>query len=187
MVPNHVSSIWDPPAGNVTLACMVVVDDLHGVSESFRKRGRRWRGIPRAGYRCSYEPRRSTWNTPRNLNVSNLQLPQRICRSNLEQPAGNRNRAGKVSLRPRSLDFIAIGTTSRAFVRHTPHRVPRGTHIDCTAVPRGTWTEQKVIRYEPLPHLHKILRYAHSCALHSKLNGIILRPSLDSLKTKWDA
>jgi hypothetical protein len=124
MVPNHVSSIWDPPAGNVTLACMVVVDDLHGVSESFRKRGRRWRGIPRAGYRCSYELRRSTWNTPRNLNVSNLQLPQRICRSNLEQPAGNRNRAGKVSLRSRSPDFSAIETTP---------------HVRATRAPRSMW------------------------------------------------
>jgi hypothetical protein len=40
---------------------------------------------------------------------------------------------------------------------------------------------------ELLPHLHKILCFAQSCALHSKLNGIILRPSLDSPKTKWDA
>jgi hypothetical protein len=34
-----VTSICDPPTGNVTLACMVVLDDVHGANENFRKRG----------------------------------------------------------------------------------------------------------------------------------------------------
>ena len=61
-------------------------------------------------------------------------------------------------------------------------------HIICRTG-GSTWNmaQQAQSGYEFLLHLHKILRFAHSCALHSKLNGIILRPSLDSPKTKWDA
>jgi hypothetical protein len=42
----EVSSIWDPPPGNVTLACVLLVDDLHRANESFRKRGRRGGPFP---------------------------------------------------------------------------------------------------------------------------------------------
>jgi hypothetical protein len=34
-----VRSTCDPPTGNVTLACMVVLDEVHGANENLRKRG----------------------------------------------------------------------------------------------------------------------------------------------------
>src|SRR5690242_6554126 len=74
--------------------------------------------------------------------------------------------------------------------RFSPQRAPRSTWNTYSTARCSTWnmdTTKQVNLVELLPHLHKILRFAHSCALHSKLNGIILRPSLDSPKTKWDA
>jgi len=73
-------------------------------------------------------------------------------------------------------------------IRATPRTAFHVEHIfDCTLfhVEHGHHPKSNLVELQP--HLHKILRFAHSCALHSKLNGIILRPSLDSPKTKWDA
>jgi hypothetical protein len=46
MVPKHGSSIWEPPTGTVVLATMVVVDEVHGANENFKKRGKRRRAVP---------------------------------------------------------------------------------------------------------------------------------------------
>jgi hypothetical protein len=159
-----------------------------------RNAGGRKRAVPRADYRrrtTSHDVPRGTLLVRRRGfhgydDPLRLSQRSRLTTAQADATAIHRSAGRSPCDIDISLDLVAIEMTRH--IRATLRTAFHVEHIfDCTAVPRGTWTHQKVIWCELLPHLHKILRFAHSCALHSKLNGIILRPSLDSPKTKWDA
>jgi hypothetical protein len=97
-------------------------------------------------YRCSYEPRRSTWNTPRNLNVSNLASSENLqVQSRITSRQSEQSREG---LAATSITRFHCNWNDVARSCATPRTAFHVEHIfDCTAVPRETWTEQKVIRY----------------------------------------
>jgi hypothetical protein len=75
-------------------------------------------------YRCSYEPRRSTWNTPRNLNVSNLASSENLqVQSRITSRQSEQSREG---LAATSITRFHCNWNDVARVR-APHPAPRST------------------------------------------------------------